>query len=36
MRASLKPLDPGAYTVSWQALSLDPHVAEGHFTFHIE
>ena len=36
LRASLKPLDPGAYTVNWRALSLDPHVAEGHFTFQVE
>jgi methionine-rich copper-binding protein CopC len=36
LRASLKPLDPGAYTVNWRALSLDPHMSEGHFSFQVE
>jgi methionine-rich copper-binding protein CopC len=36
LRASLKPLDPGAYTVTWRALSLDPHMSEGHFAFQVE
>jgi copper resistance protein C len=36
LRVSLKPLDRGAYTVIWRALSLDPHVAEGHFGFQVE
>jgi copper resistance protein C len=36
LRASLKPLASGAYTVNWQVLSLDPHVAEGHFSFQVE
>jgi copper resistance protein C len=36
LRASLKPLNPGAYAVNWRALSLDPHLSEGHFTFQVE
>ena len=36
LRASLKRLDPGAYTVTWRALSLDPHMSEGHFSFQVE
>ncbi len=36
LRVSLKPLDRGAYTVIWRALSLDPHVAEGRFAFQVE
>jgi methionine-rich copper-binding protein CopC len=36
LRASLRPLDPGAYTVNWRALSLDPHMSEGHFAFQVE
>jgi copper resistance protein C len=36
LRASLKPLDPGTYTVYWRALSLDPHVAEGHCAVQVE
>jgi copper resistance protein C len=36
LRASLKPLDPGEYVVNWRALSLDPHVSEGHFSFQVE
>jgi methionine-rich copper-binding protein CopC len=36
LRASLKHLDPGVYTVNWRALSLDPHMSEGHFSFQVE
>jgi methionine-rich copper-binding protein CopC len=36
LRASLDPLDPGSYTVTWRALSLDPHLSEGHFAFQVE
>jgi methionine-rich copper-binding protein CopC len=36
LRASLGPLGPGAYTVNWRALSLDPHMSEGHFSFQVE
>jgi copper resistance protein C len=36
LRASLYPLDPGSYTVTWRALSLDPHMSEGHFAFQVE
>jgi copper resistance protein C len=36
LRASLKPLDPGAYTVNWRVLSLDPHMSECHFAFQVE
>jgi copper resistance protein C len=36
LRASLGPLDRGSYTVTWRALSLDPHLSEGHFAFQVE
>jgi copper resistance protein C len=36
LRATLDPLDPGSYTVTWRVLSLDPHVSEGHFAFQVE
>lgn len=31
----LKPLNPGNYTVEWQALSVDTHVTEGLLRFTI-
>jgi methionine-rich copper-binding protein CopC len=36
LRASLGPLGRGSYTVTWRALSLDPHMSEGHFAFQVE
>jgi methionine-rich copper-binding protein CopC len=35
LRASLPPLPPGAYRVRWRVLSVDTHVTEGDFTFHV-
>jgi methionine-rich copper-binding protein CopC len=35
LRVPLKPLPPGAYTVTWHALSVDTHTTQGHFTFDI-
>ena len=34
-RVSLGPLLPGAYTVRWRVVSVDSHVSEGRFTFHV-
>jgi methionine-rich copper-binding protein CopC len=36
LRASLPPLGPGAYTVTWRVLSVDGHVTEGRFAFRVE
>lgn len=36
LRASLQPLKPGDYTVIWRVLSVDSHVTEGRFKFHVE
>ena len=36
LRASLEPLPPGLYTVSWRILSVDGHVSEGRFAFRVE
>src|SRR5215472_4937766 len=36
LRATLQPLEPGAYTVIWRVLSVDGHVTEGSFTFRVE
>lgn len=36
LRVALKKLSPGAYTVSWHALSVDTHTTTGHFTFEIK
>jgi copper resistance protein C len=35
MRVGLKSLSPGTYRVRWQALSVDTHKTEGHFTFTV-
>jgi methionine-rich copper-binding protein CopC len=32
---SLNPLKPGAYAVSWSAISVDTHHTEGKFTFSV-
>lgn len=31
----LEPLPPGAYTVTWQAVSTDTHKTQGHFSFSV-
>ena len=35
LHVSLPPLGPGAYTVHWRAVSIDSHVMEGKFVFHV-
>jgi copper resistance protein C len=36
LRATLQPLDGGAYTVIWRVLSVDGNVTEGRYTFRVE
>jgi len=36
LRATLQPLERGAYTVLWRALSVDGNATEGRYTFRIE
>jgi copper resistance protein C len=36
LRATLQPLESGAYTVIWRALSVDGNVTEGRYTFRVE
>jgi methionine-rich copper-binding protein CopC len=36
LRATLQPLERGAYTVNWRVLSVDGHVTEGRFTFQVK
>jgi hypothetical protein len=35
LRASLKPLPPGTYKVTWHVVSVDTHMTEGTFTFRV-
>lgn len=35
LRATLKPLPPGTYKVTWRVVSIDTHPTEGTFTFHV-
>jgi|SRR5712672_4723066 methionine-rich copper-binding protein CopC len=35
LRAPLKVLPAGTYTVKWHVLSVDTHTTEGNFTFHV-
>ena len=35
LRVPVKPLPPGAYTVRWHVLSVDTHITEGNFSFHV-
>jgi hypothetical protein len=35
LRASLKPLPPGAYKVAWRVVSVDTHPTDGTFSFHV-
>ena len=36
LRATLQPLEQGAYTVNWRVLSVDGHVTEGRFAFQVK
>ena len=35
MQIALRPLGPGRYRVSWQAVSVDGHRTSGHYTFTV-
>ena len=35
MRVALKKLGAGSYTATWRIVSLDTHVTQGHFVFHV-
>ena len=35
LRVSLATLGPGVYTVEWRVVSVDTHVTQGDFTFHV-
>jgi copper resistance protein C len=35
MQVSLGSLGPGDYTVTWRVVSIDTHVTEGDFVFHV-
>jgi len=35
LHVPLTPLPPGSYTANWRAVSVDTHVSEGHFVFHV-
>ncbi|ABU58706.1 copper resistance CopC/CopD family protein [Roseiflexus castenholzii] len=35
LHVSLPPLDPGVYTVAWQAVGRDGHLVKGYFVFTI-
>jgi copper resistance protein C len=35
MVVSLRPLGPGSYKVVWRVLSVDAHITEGEFVFHV-
>ena len=35
LRVSVGVLGPGAYTVSWRVVSVDTHVTNGDFVFHV-
>src|SRR5262245_66040698 len=36
LRASLRPLSAGVYTVAWRVRSADGHTATGKFTFRVQ
>jgi hypothetical protein len=36
LRATLRPIERGAYTVIWRALSIDGNATEGRYTFRVE
>ena len=35
LRVSLDALGPGVYTVVWRIVSVDTHVTQGDFVFHV-
>ncbi|HEY2987856.1 MAG TPA: copper resistance CopC family protein [Candidatus Binatia bacterium] len=35
LAVDLKPLRPGAYTIEWQALSVDTHITDGVLRFTV-
>jgi methionine-rich copper-binding protein CopC len=35
MRVSVKTLPAGTYRVHWRVLSVDTHITEGNFSFHV-
>ena len=35
LAVGVKPLTPGAYTVTWHAVSVDTHRTEGRFSFTV-
>jgi methionine-rich copper-binding protein CopC len=35
MSVSVRPGGPGAYHVTWRALSVDTHTTDGNFTFQV-
>ena len=35
LQVPVKALGPGTYRVKWRVLSVDTHVTEGEFTFHV-
>jgi methionine-rich copper-binding protein CopC len=35
IRVSLAAMGPGDYTVTWRVVSVDSHVTEGDFMFHV-
>jgi len=36
IRATLRPLSAGVYTVAWRVHSADGHTAQGRFTFRVQ
>jgi len=36
VRAALRPLSAGVYTVAWRVRSADGHTAQGRFTFRVQ
>lgn len=35
LHVAVPPLPPGTYTVRWRVLSVDAHLTQGDFTFHV-
>jgi copper resistance protein C len=35
LRITLEPVPAGAYRVKWRVLSVDTHITEGDFVFHV-
>jgi methionine-rich copper-binding protein CopC len=36
VRATLRPISTGVYTVAWRVRSADGHTAQGRFTFRVQ